>query len=123
MWNGYPIKILGGTEVQIIDNKFNITPGVRKLLVDSSYNTAKSMKVMDNVDLGDMLQKNVYYDRKPTKVRISRRDRYFKNHLDNDVRRILNLDTKLYGRGREKVIIPIIKIDIYTRLKISLGLK
>ena len=30
IWNGYPIKKLGGTEVQINDNKLNITPGIQK---------------------------------------------------------------------------------------------
>ena len=43
IWNGYPIKILGGTEVDINDKKNNITPGIRNVLVDSSYNTDKSM--------------------------------------------------------------------------------
>ena len=37
--------------------------------------------------------------------------------------RILNLDTKLKGRGVEKIIIPSNIIDIYTRLEILLGLK
>ena len=36
MWNGYLVKILSGTEVDIVDNKFNITPGFQKVLVDSS---------------------------------------------------------------------------------------
>ena len=33
------------------------------------------------------------------------------------------LDTKLKGRGVEKIIIPSNKIDIYTRFEILLGLK
>ena len=59
----------------------------------------------------------------PTKSCISGRDRYIKNDLDNDVSRILNLDTKLKGRGIQKIIIPSNVIDIYTRLEILLGLK
>ena len=51
------------------------------------------------------------------------RDRYIKYDLDNDVSRILNLDTKLKGGGIEKYNIPSKKIDIYTRLEILLGLK
>ena len=51
------------------------------------------------------------------------RDTYFKEDLDNDVSRILNLDTKLKGRGVEKIIIPSNIIDIYNRLEILLGLK
>ena len=51
------------------------------------------------------------------------RDRYIKYDLDNDVSRILNLDTKFKGRGVEKIIIPPNIIDIYTRLEVLLGLK
>ena len=53
---------------------------------------------------------------------MSGRDRCFKNDLDTDVRRILNLDTKIKGKGIEKIVIASKKIDIYTRLEISLGL-
>ena len=123
IWNGYPIKILGGTEVEINDNKYNITPGIRKVLVDSSYKTAKSMNDMDKVVFRDMSTKTNYYDRIRRKVRLSGRDRYIKNNLDTDVRRILNSDTKLDGRGIEKIIIPSSIIDIYTRLEVLLGLK
>ena len=41
----------------------------------------------------------------------------------NDVRKILNLDTKLNCIVLEKIIIPSNIIDIYTRLKILLGSK
>ena len=54
---------------------------------------------------------------------MSGRERYIKNDLDNDVRRILNIDKKLKGRGVEKNIIPSNIIDIYTRLEVLLGLK
>ena len=37
--------------------------------------------------------------------------------------RILNLDTKLKGRGIEKIIIPSNIIDIYTRLEVLLRVK
>ena len=50
-------------------------------------------------------------------------DRYIKNDFDNDVRKILDLDTKLMGRGIEKIIIPSNIFDIYTRLEVLLGLK
>ena len=75
---------------------------------------------MDKVDFRDMIQKNIYYDRIPTKGRKSSRDSYIKNDLDNDVRRSLNLDTKLSGKG-VKIITPSNIIDIYTRLEILLG--
>ena len=59
IWNGYPIKKLGGTEVEINNNKYNINPGIRKVLVDSEYKTAKSMTDMDNVVFRDHLQKEI----------------------------------------------------------------
>ena len=43
MWNGYPIKTLGGTEVEINDKKYNIFQGIQKALVNTSYNIAKLM--------------------------------------------------------------------------------
>ena len=123
MWNGYPVEILRGTEVQINDKKFNLTPGIQKMLVDSSYNTIKSIIDMKKVLFRDMLQKTECYNRIPTKQCQSGRDKYIKNNLDNDVRKLLNLDTKLKGREIEKTIIPSNIIDIYTRLEILLGLR
>ena len=35
MRNSYPVKIIGGTEVEINDKKFNITPGIQKVLTDT----------------------------------------------------------------------------------------
>ena len=47
VWNGYLVGILGGTEVQINDINFNITPGIQKVLVDSSSITIKATNDMD----------------------------------------------------------------------------
>ena len=54
---------------------------------------------------------------------MSGRDKYIRNDLDNDVRRILNVDSTIKGKGIEKIIIPSNIIDIFTRLEILLGLK
>ena len=115
--------MLRGTKVEINGNKYNISPGIRKVLVDQSYDTAKSMTDKDKITFRDILRKTGYYNRKPTKGRLTGRDRYIKYDLDNDASRILNLDTKLKGRGVEKIIIPPNIIDIYTRLEVLLGLK
>ena len=123
MINNHPNKMLKGTKVEIKENNYNISPGIRKVLVDQSYDTAKSMTDKDKLVFRDILQKKGHYNRKPTKGRISGRDRYIKNDLDNDVIRILNLYTKLKGKGKEKPIIPSNIINIYTRLEILLGLK
>ena len=41
--NKHPIKMLKGTNVEINENKYNKSPGIRKVLVDQTYDTAKSM--------------------------------------------------------------------------------
>ena len=114
MINNHPIKMLRGTKVEINENKYNISPGIRKLLFDQSYDTAKSRADKDKLIFSDISQKTGYYTRKPTKGRSTGRDRYNKYHLDKDVSRILNLDTKFKGRRIEKIIIPSNIIDIYT---------
>ena len=114
--------MLRGTEVAINDRKYDITPGIQKVFTDTTYNTAKPMSDMEKLVFRDILQKTDYYKRLPTKCRMSGRDKYIKNDLDNDVRKILNLDTKLKGKGIEKIINPSNLVDIYTRLEILLGL-
>ena len=49
IWNGYPITIIRETEVEINDDKYNITPGIQKVFTDKSYKTAKSMNNKDKV--------------------------------------------------------------------------
>ena len=51
------------------------------------------------------------------------RDRYIRYELDNDVARIMGLNTRLKGKGIEKIIIPSNIIDIHTRLEVLLELK
>ena len=121
--NNFSIGPPGGTEVEISGNKYDITPGLQKVFTDTKNETAKSMSDMEKVVFTDILSKTNYYNRKPAKGRMSGRDRYIKNDLGNDVRRILNLNKKIKGRGVEKIIIPSNIIDIYARLEILLGLK
>ena len=45
------------TEVKIKDKKYIMTPGIQKVLVDSSYDTAKSMNDINKLVLRDLLQK------------------------------------------------------------------
>ena len=123
MKNNYPIEMTGGTKVKINDNEYNITSGLQKILTDKSYDTANSMSDTEKVIFRDILQKTNSNNRKRKKGPMSGRDRYIENKLDDDVRKILNLNTKLKGRGVEKIIIPSNLIDIYTRLRILLGLK
>ena len=41
MINNHAMKMLRRTKVEINENNYNISPGVRKVLVDQSYDTAK----------------------------------------------------------------------------------
>ena len=124
MLKNHPVKMLGGTEVEINENKYNITKGIQIVFNDKTYETAKSMNDNEKVVFRDIILKTDYYRRIPTKDRMPGRDRYIKFELDDDVNRILNLYTKpkttpkLKGRGVEKIIIPSNIIDIYTRLEV-----
>ena len=115
--------MLRGTNIKINQNKCNKSPGIRNVSVDQSYDTAKSRTDKDKLLFRDILQKTGYYNRKPTKNRLTGRDRNIKYDLDKDVIRILKLNTKLKGRGIKKTIIPSNIIDIYTRREILLGVK
>ena len=121
--NNYPIKMLGGSKIEINEHEYNITPCLQKVLTNHTYNTAKSMSDMEKVIFRDILQKTNYNTYKCGKGNMSGRDRYIRYELDDEVRRILKLDKKLKGRGIEKIIIPSNIIDIYTRLEVLLGLK
>ena len=123
MMNNIPIKSPGGTKIQNYEDEYDLTKGIRNVLIKKTYKSIKSLNDNEKVVLRDFLSKTGYYSRKPTKGKPSGLDNYIKNELDDDVRRILDLDKKLKGRGIEKIIIPSNIIDIYTRLEILLGLK
>ena len=78
---------------------------------------------MEKVISRDNLEKTNYNNSKRQKGPMSGRDRFIQNKHDDDVRKILNLDKQLKGRGIEKIIIPSNIKDIYTRLEILLGVK
>ena len=115
--------MVGETKVQINDNEYNITSGLQKVFTNKSYDTANSKNDMEKVIFRDILEKINYSNRKRQKGPMSGRDRYIQIKLHDDVRKVLNLDKQLKGRGVEKIIIPSNIIDIYTRLEVLLGLK
>ena len=67
MINNHPIEFLMRTKAEINENKYNISPGNRKVIVDQSNDTAKSMTDKDKLFFKYTLQKTGYYNRKPTK--------------------------------------------------------
>ena len=121
--NNIPIKSPGGTRIEVNENEYDLTKGIRNVLTIKTYKSAKSMNDTEKVVFRDFLSKTGYYSRKPTRGKPSGLDNYIKNELDDDVRKILDLDKKLKGRGIEKIIIPSNIIDIYTRIEVLLGLK
>ena len=123
MLNNIPIKSPGGTKIQVDENEYNLTKGIRNVLTQKTYRSIKSLNDNEKVVLRDFLSKIGYYNRKPTKGKPSGLDNYIRYELDDEVRKILNLDIKLKGRGVKKIIIPSNIIDIYTRLEVLLGLK
>ena len=123
MLNNHSIKSPGGTRIEVNENEYDLTKGIRNVLTNKTYKSAKSMNDTEKIVFRDFLSKTGYYSRKPTKGKLSGLDNYIKNELDEDVRKILDLDKKLKGRRIEKIIIPSNIIDIYTRLEVLLGLK
>ena len=121
--NTIPIKSPGGTKILVDENEYDLTKGIRNVLTKKTYKSIESLNDNDKIVLRDFLSKIGYYNRKPSKGKPSGLDNYIKNNLDDDVRKILKLDTNLKGKGVEKIIIPSNIIDIYTRLEVLLGLK
>ena len=110
--NNLSIRTPGGTEVEINGNKNDTTPCLQKVSTDTKYKTAKSMSETEKVVFGDILLKTNYNTNRAGKGKMSGRDTYIKYELDNEVRRILNLDEQFKGRGVGKNIIPSNIIDI-----------
>ena len=123
MLNNIPIKSPGGTKIQVDENEYDLTKGIRNVLTKKTYKSVKSLNDNEKVVLRDFLSKTGYYSQKPTRGKPSGFDNYIKNKLDDDVGKILDLDNKLKGKGVEKIIIPSNIIDIYSRLEVLLGLK
>ena len=44
MWNGYPVKMLRGTEAEINDKNFNITPNLQKVFTQTSKIPLKKLR-------------------------------------------------------------------------------
>ena len=123
MLNNIPIKLPGGTKILVDENEYDLTKGIRNVLTKKTSESIKSLNINEKVVLRDFLSKTGYYIRKPSKGKSSGLDNYIKNKVDDDVRKILDLDIKLKGKGAEKMIIPSNIIDINTRLEVLLGLK
>ena len=115
MWNGHPIKISSGTEVDYKGEKFNTTPGFQKVLTDRSNIPMKKLNDKDREIFINILESLDFEKYKA--IRGESKPGRYKQCKTNFKKRILE------GPGIEKTIIPSNISDIYTRLEILLGLK
>ena len=115
IWNGYPIKVLGGKEVEINDKKYNITPGIQKVLTDTSNIPIKKFEDKDKEKFNNILR-SLEFDNYEA-IRGESNSGRFKQSKCNFKKRDLK------GQGNEKIIIPSNIFDFYTRLEVLHGLK
>ena len=113
MWNGYPIKMSSGTEVEIKVEKFIITPGIQKVLTHTSNIPLKNLNDKDKeifINNSESLDFEKY-KAIPGESKSSRYQQSKTNFQKHNLK----------GQGIKKIIIPSNIIDIYTRLEILLG--
>ena len=114
MWNGSPIEVSSGTEVEINGKNNNITPGIQKVLTNTSNIPLKNINDKDKEIFINILE-SLEFEKYPAKRGESKSDRYKQSNTNF-------IKQNLKGHGIEKIIIPSNIIDIYTRLEILLGL-
>ena len=114
-WNGFPVEKIGGNKFKINEKIHNITPGIQKVLSDTSNIPLKKLNDKDRERFNNILESLDFENYKAIRGE-SESGRYkqsktiFERH-------------NLEGQGIEKIIIPSNIIDIYTRLEVLLGLK
>ena len=115
IWNGHPVKMLGETEVEINDKKFNITRGIQNVFTQTSNVPLKKLNIQEREIYNNILETLDFENYKP-KSGESKSGRHKQSKSNFNKR-------NLTGQGIEKIIIPSNIIDIYTRLEVLLGLK
>ena len=120
--NGIPLLISGGGSLKINDNVYEITPEIHEALSSTGY-SGETMKSENDI----LMMNNILRDVKYTGIgdKITNRKTFFTITLPKLVEEIQNKtfnEIHLEGQG-DKIIIPPNIFDIYTRLKILLGLK
>ena len=113
-WNGFPVEKMGGNRLKINEKIFEITPGIQKVLTNTSNIPLKKLNDQDKEIFLNILESlnfenynAIRGESKSGRHKLSKTN--FKKHV-------------LEGQG-VKIIIPSNIIDIYTRLEILLGLK
>ena len=114
-WNGFPVEKMGGNKLKINEKIHNITPGIQKVLTETSNIPLKKLNNQEREIFNNILESIDFENYKP--IRGESKSGRFKQSKSNFKKH------KLEGQGIEKIIIPSNIIDIYTRLEILLGLK
>ena len=129
IWNKFPIIPLGDNRISIKDQEYDIKPNIQNYFTNTNL-TTKRMNDEDKQTVYDILKNIGFYSIHHVKgMRSSRMQDALYNlpkvvaKIRNPpIREIDNNDDNLEGQG-VKIIIPSNIIDIYSRLKILLGLK
>ena len=113
-WNGFPVERIGGNKIKIIENVFDITRGIQKVLTDTSNIPNKKLNDQGREIFNNILESLDFKNYKP--VRGESKSGRYKQPKTNFEKH------NLEGQG-VKIIIPSNIVDIYTRLEVLLGLK
>ena len=113
-WNGFPFEKMGGIKLKINEKVYNITPGIQKVLTETSNIPMKKLNDEDREIFINNLESLIFENYKP--IRGESKSGGYKQS------KITFTNRNLEGQGIEKIIIPSNIIDIHTRLEILLGL-
>ena len=135
MFNGVNVDPMGGNNVKIGENIYEITPSIQKALTETSYNFTKMSD--DDILTFSKILNDINYN--PNEDNSSTRQKYIKNQLKSRVQNILktpvaaiasgesdeyeSLESDLEGNGTKTIVVPSDTDEIWTRLPVLLGLK
>ena len=135
MFNGVNVDPMGGNNVKIGENIYEITPSIQKALTETSYNFNKMSD--DDILTFSKILNDINYN--PNEDNSSIRQKYIKNQLKSRVQNILktpvaaiasgesdeyeSLESDLEGNGTKTKVVPSDTDEIWTRLQVLLGLK
>ena len=113
-WNGLPVEKIGGNKLKINENIHVITPGIQKVLTDTSNIPLKKLNDQDREIFINILESLNFQNYQA--IRGESKSGRFKQSKSNFNK------PNLEGEG-VKIIIPSNIIDIYRRLEILVRLK
>ena len=135
MFNGVNVDPMGGNNVKIGNNTYEITPEIQEALTKTSYNFTKMSD--DDILTFSKILNDINYN--PNSDRESTRRDYIGDKLESRVKKILNppiaaiasgesdeyesLESDLEGNGTKTIVVPSDSDEIWTRLQVLLGLK